>query len=95
MRSGHGKLAVVAIRTDCRHYLARTSPRGEVAERCRVGAADELPFGCPEHCLFFESRASMGAGWAQGPATPMSNTADGLARLPPPRRRRGKGKRGK
>lgn len=83
----------MGIRSDCRHYLARTSPRGEVSERCRLGAADELPFACPEHCLFYEHRASMGVGWAQAPATPMSNTADGLANLPPPRRRRGKGKR--
>lgn len=83
----------MGARSDCRHYLTRSSPRGEVAQTCRLGAATEIPFACPESCLFFERRASMGAGWAQAPASPMSNTADGLAGLPPPKRRRGKGKR--
>ncbi|MHB1931207.1 MAG: hypothetical protein ACYDEN_06170 [Acidimicrobiales bacterium] len=83
----------MATRTDCRHYLARTSPRGETAERCRLGMATEIPFACPDECLFFEARASMGAGWATAPSTPMSNTADRLVGLPPPKRRRGKGKR--
>lgn len=76
----------MAIRDDCRHYLARTTAPSEVARRCRVGAAEE-PFACPEGCLFFEARP-MGAGWAQAPSTPMSNTADGLVGLPAPKRRR-------
>ncbi len=83
----------MTARTDCRHYLTRTSPHGEVAERCRLGVAAEVPFACPEQCLFHEPRAQMAAGWVQAPQTPMSNTADGLAALPPSRRRRGKGKR--
>lgn len=82
----------MAPRTECRHYLARSSARGEVAERCRLSMASEVPFDCPDDCLFFELRP-LGAGWAQAPATPMSNTADGLIGLPPPKRRRGKGKR--
>lgn len=84
----------MGVRSDCRHYLTRSSPRGEVAERCRLGAAAEVPFACPDGCLFFEARALTGAGWAQAPTAPMSNTADGLAGLPPPKRRRGRGKRG-
>lgn len=79
----------MTIRDDCRHYLARSSASGEVASRCRVGAqAAEMPFSCPEDCLFFERRGLLGAGWAQAPTAPMSNTADGLADLPPPKRRR-------
>ncbi|HLH46971.1 MAG TPA: hypothetical protein VKV25_07420, partial [Acidimicrobiales bacterium] len=84
----HGTMAAVEIREDCRHYLARTIASGEVVRRCRLGAAAAGPFECPEGCLFFEPRAVMGAGWAQAPSTPMSNTADGLAHLPAPRRRR-------
>ncbi|MDA8061343.1 MAG: hypothetical protein M0T80_02725 [Actinomycetota bacterium] len=84
----------MGARSDCRHYLARSSSRGELDERCRLGVAAQTPFDCPEGCLFFEGRAVSGAGWAQAPSSPMSNTADGLAGLPPPRRRRGKGRRG-
>jgi hypothetical protein len=85
----------MAVRADCRHYLARTIASGEVAERCRVDAASEVPFACPDGCLFFEERNVSGAGWAVAPATPMSNTADGLLDLPPPKRRRGKGGKGR
>lgn len=82
------------MRDDCRHYLLRTTPQGDALQRCRLGANDEAPFACPEGCLFFESRPLTGAGWAVAPSEPMSNTADGLIDLPPPKRsRKGKGKR--
>lgn len=42
--------------------------------------------------MFFENRLS-GAGWAQAPRQPMSNTADGLARLAPEPKRKGWGKK--
>ncbi len=32
-------------------------------QRCRLGAAEEMPFACPEHCLFFEPRPITDAGW--------------------------------
>jgi hypothetical protein len=80
----------MALREDCRHYLARTIGSGEVVRNCRIGAAEAAPFSCPEGCLFFEPRAVSGAGWAQAPSTPMSNTADGLIDLPPAKRRRRK-----
>ena len=84
----------MALRDDCRHYLARTTASGEVVQNCRLGAASHRPFSCPDGCLFFEQRTVSGAGWAQAPSTPMSNTADGLIGLPPRKRpRRGKGKR--
>ncbi len=85
----------MAVRVDCRHYLARTTGSGEVSQRCRVGAAGGAPFACPDGCVFFEERAVSAAGWAQAPPTPMSNTADGLADLPPQRRRRGRGGKGR
>lgn len=78
------------VRQDCRHYLARSTPAGDVVQRCRLGANSEDPFSCPEGCLFFEERQLSGAGWAQAPAQPMSNTADGLANMPPAKRRRGR-----
>jgi hypothetical protein len=81
----------MAVRDDCRHYLARTISSGEVAQRCRLGAATEVPFACPDGCILFEERSVSAAGWTQAPPTPMSNTADGLANLPPQKRRRGRG----
>ena len=86
----------MAVRDDCRHYLLRTTPSGEAVQRCRVGANEESPFACAEGCLFFEPRAVSGAGWAQAPAQPMSNTGHGLIDLPTPtdeKKSRGKGKR--
>jgi hypothetical protein len=84
----------MAVRDDCRHYLQRSTPTGEVVQRCRLAANLDGPFACPADCLFFEDRALSGAGWAQAPAEPMSNTADALNALPPPRRKKPKRKRG-
>lgn len=84
----------MAVREDCRHYVGRSTANGDVLRRCRVSANTEDPFACPEDCLFFESRPYSGAGWAQGTAQPMSNTADKLAGLPPQKKRKPKRKRG-
>lgn len=84
------------MREDCRHYLLRTTPTGEALQRCRLAAAQESPFACAEGCVFFEERTLTGAGWTVAPTEPMSNTADGLIDLPPPRKRslrKGKRKR--
>lgn len=54
---------VVAVRTDCRHYSTRSLATGEVVERCRLGANQEMPFACPDGCVFFEPRPGMSAGW--------------------------------
>jgi hypothetical protein len=81
--------AVMSVRTDCRHYLLRTTASGEALQRCRLAANEESPFDCPEGCLFYEPRSVMGAGWAQAPSQPMSNTS---ANLPEPPRRKGRGK---
>lgn len=69
--------------------MKRSTTAGEVMERCRVGAAGEHPFACPEDCLFFEERVFSRAGWATPATEPMSNTSLGLAALPPPRPRPG------
>ena len=53
----------MAVRIDCRHFSARTVSTGDKVEKCRLGANTEAPFACPEHCVFFEPRAGMSAGW--------------------------------
>jgi hypothetical protein len=73
----------MSVRDDCRHYIQRTTDGGEALQRCRIGVAREGPFACPEDCLFFEGRVLSTAGWAREGDQPMSNTAWGLAGLPP------------
>lgn len=53
----------MSVRSDCRHYSVRTLGNGDQVERCRVGAARDVPFACPEDCLFFEPRSVSSAGW--------------------------------
>lgn len=53
----------MAIRHDCRHYSTRTLPTGDQVERCRVDAAQKVPFACPDGCLFFEGRSISSTGW--------------------------------
>ena len=53
----------MVARTDCQHYSSRTVSRGDKVDRCRLGVAQEVPFACPEDCLFFEARAISDAGW--------------------------------
>ena len=86
----------MAVRDDCRHYIQRTTHGGEVLQRCRLGMAEEGAFACPDGCLFFENRVVSTAGWATETDQPMSNTAWGLAGLPPAKGappRSGKGKK--
>jgi hypothetical protein len=52
------------VRQDCRHYSTRSTASG-VVQRCRLGANEDMPFACPEHCLFFESRSITDAGWSR------------------------------
>lgn len=51
---------------DCRHYIMQSTTSGEKVERCRLGANQELPFACPEGCVFREPRKVSGAGWVIG-----------------------------
>jgi hypothetical protein len=55
----------MGVRDDCRHYIRRTTPSGDALERCRCEAAEEMPFACPEFCLFFEPRTISDAGWSR------------------------------
>jgi hypothetical protein len=57
----------MAVRTDCRHYSSRTVSGDELVQRCRVDAAEQAPFACPEGCLFFEPRSITDAGWDRRP----------------------------
>lgn len=81
-------MGAMAVREDCRHYLARSTSGGDIIQRCRLSVNEEDPFACPNGCLFFEDRPVSGIGWAQAPSQPMSNTADKLAGLPPAKRSR-------
>ncbi|HTT90683.1 MAG TPA: hypothetical protein VMF65_14115 [Acidimicrobiales bacterium] len=74
----------MGVREDCRHYIQRSTGGGDLLQRCRLGAAEEGPFSCPDGCLFFEPRVLSTAGWAQEADEPMSNTAWGIAGLPSP-----------
>jgi hypothetical protein len=56
----------VAVNADCRHYVMQTTRSGDKTERCRLGANTDLPFACPEGCLFYEPRNVSGAGWHTG-----------------------------
>ncbi len=51
------------VNEDCRHYVMQTTSRGEKLERCKVGANEPLPFGCPDGCVFYEPRNVSSAGW--------------------------------
>ena len=53
----------MAVRQDCRHYSTRTTPTGDLVQRCRVDANETAPFACPEFCLFLEQRSITDAGW--------------------------------
>ena len=53
----------MAVRTDCRHYVERTTSAREKVQRCRLDVALLDPFACPEGCLFFEPRKIADAGW--------------------------------
>ncbi|HET6875777.1 MAG TPA: hypothetical protein VFH70_13405 [Acidimicrobiales bacterium] len=83
----------MAVYDDCRHYLHRSTPAGDAVQRCRLSANTENPFACPDGCLFHESRSLSGVGWVQAPTERMSNTADGLDALPPPKRKKPKKRR--
>jgi hypothetical protein len=41
----------------------QTTAREEKLERCRMEANEQLPFACPDGCLFYEPRKVSGAGW--------------------------------
>ena len=48
-------MADMSVKQDCRHYVLRTVRSGERTERCRLGAAETVPFGCPDGCVFYEA----------------------------------------
>lgn len=53
------------MRTECRHYESRTYNDGEVVRKCRVDAAPEAPWRCPDDCVLFELRM-IDVGWQVG-----------------------------
>ena len=61
--SGPPTMTRMAVRADCRHYSSRSVGPGDIVQRCRVDAAEQAPFACPENCLFFEPRPITDTGW--------------------------------
>jgi hypothetical protein len=61
------------MRQDCRHYETRSYRNGDTMRRCRLDAAPEAPWRCPDACPLYERRLS-GVGWERGslvePPTP-------------------------
>jgi hypothetical protein len=41
----------------------QTTAAGEKLQRCKLGANEQLPFACPEGCVFYEPRRVSSAGW--------------------------------
>ena len=56
-------MADVSVKQDCRHYVMQTVRPGERTERCRLGAAETVPFACPDACVFYEARRIATSGW--------------------------------
>jgi hypothetical protein len=57
----------MSVNADCRHYIMQTTGRGDKVERCRVEANENIPFACPEGCVFYEARKVSSAGWHVAP----------------------------
>jgi hypothetical protein len=57
----------MGVREDCRHYSTRSTPGGDVVQRCRLGANEDAPFACPQGCVFFEPRSLTDIGWTRDP----------------------------
>lgn len=55
----------VGVREDCRHYSTRSRGGDDVVQRCRIGVNEDMPFACPDGCLFFEPRALSDTGWTR------------------------------
>jgi hypothetical protein len=53
----------MSVRDDCRHYVMQTVRSNERTERCRLAANLQMPFACPDGCVFFEPRRTSSAGW--------------------------------
>ena len=58
----------MSVQDGCRHYIRQTVASGERTERCRLGVNEQLPFACPEGCVFYEPRRTSSAGWQVPPS---------------------------
>jgi hypothetical protein len=51
------------VNEDCRYYVMQSTRSGDKLERCKVDANEQLPFACPEGCVFYQRRSISSAGW--------------------------------
>ena len=51
------------VNEDCRYYVMQTTRGGDKLERCKVDANEQLPFACPEGCVFYVRRSISSTGW--------------------------------
>ena len=77
------------MRQDCKHFESRTFPNGDAVHRCKLDAAPEAPWRCPDECPLFEKRL-IDAGWTLGSFNPRTEpqaepepepAAEGVAEL--------------
>jgi len=59
-------MVVVAVAEDCKYYVMSSTAQGDKVERCKLDAAEQVPFACPEGCLFYTPRGIATAGWEVG-----------------------------
>jgi predicted ABC-class ATPase len=54
----------VSVRDNCKHYILQSVSVGDKLERCRLAMNKEIPFSCPEDCIFFEQKTGISkVGW--------------------------------
>ena len=54
------------ILEECKYLIVRTMVNGERTLKCKLGVNQEMPFACPEGCVFFEKKNISNAGWQVG-----------------------------
>jgi hypothetical protein len=60
----------MTVKTNCRHYVLRSTSGGDRIEQCKLSANEVNPFACPVGCLFFEARKVAEHGWQVQDRTP-------------------------
>ena len=54
------------INEECKYLISRTMANNERILKCKLDANQDVPFACPEGCVFFERKTTSSAGWQVG-----------------------------